>query len=239
MYHQLIKPAIKDLGTFILDVLFPITCISCDQGEEFICTLCASMLSQVPKQICIVCHKAAPLGITHPGCAAPHTANGIVSIFSYHDERVAKIIITGKYNFIPEVFKAMSLIAGGRLGQTHKDIFQNFSITPIPLTASRRRWRGFNQAEIIAKTLSHCLNLPTASVLDRVKSTKTQKDLKRKERITNMRGAFNLKKDAKVLDKNFILIDDVTTTGSTLSEAVKVLKRNGAAKVWCLTLARD
>jgi competence protein ComFC len=76
-------------------------------------------------------------------------------------------------------------------------------------------------------------------LLQRIKNTKTQKDLTRAERFTNIARSFTLADGQAITNKNIILIDDVITTGATLLEAVKVLKSAGASQVWCLTLARD
>jgi competence protein ComFC len=91
--------------------------------------------------------------------------------------------------------------------------------------------------------ISRELDLPILDVLIRKKMTKTQKDLKKEQRIKNVANAFAFKsplfEKEGVRGSSFILVDDVTTTGSTLLEAAKVLKRNGAEKVICLTVARD
>ena len=76
-------------------------------------------------------------------------------------------------------------------------------------------------------------------MLIRSKWTKTQKDLKKEARKENIEGVFKLKDGSNIENQNFILVDDVTTTGFTLLEATKILKRNGAKSVWCLTVARD
>ena len=126
-------------------------------------------------------------------------------------------------------------------------LLSDYQLVPIPLAKSRKRWRGFNQAEILCRSISAAIGLPVADVLVRKKSTKVQKDLKKDARIENVSGAFGVAKsdDSKdrdifqIKNQNFILVDDVITTGSTMLEAVKVLKRNGAKSVWCLTVARD
>jgi len=240
MYQSLFKPLLADLKTFALDTLFPISCVSCGEEGSFICVDCKMSLKALEHQRCIVCQKQAVFGLTHAGCQTPHGADGLISFYDYHDKKVAQIIIDGKYKFIHALYKTLAAMILPKLQNDFSHFLTTpLALTPIPLHSSRQRWRGFNQAGILAQELSVNLNLPIADVLQREKTTKTQKDLKKDERSRNVAGAFALKKGADIRGKNIILIDDVTTTGATLQEAAKVLKRNGAAKVICLTVARD
>lgn len=259
MYQNLIKPAFADLKTFVLDTLFPTRCLRCDREGKFICAGCLSVLKRLEHQHCIICQKPSIGGFTHPGCQTPYGADGLISILNYHDDDVANIIIKGKYNFLPGVFEELGNMLAEKIKNQYPNILiSNISLVPLPLHKRRLRWRGFNQAEILCRTIGAELNIRSTSVLVRCKATKTQKDLKRDQRIKNVANAFSLsptpllfkegwppQADGVVGDiptiknQNLILVDDVTTTGSTLLEAAKVLKRKGAAKVWCLTVARD
>lgn len=114
-------------------------------------------------------------------------------------------------------------------------------LVPVPLHNNRRRSRGFNQAELIAR--SALKRLPAqfefaAAVLIRQRETISQVGLSREERIENMRGAFRVSDAARVEGRNAVVIDDVMTTGTTLSECARVLKTAGAEKVWAATVAR-
>lgn len=115
------------------------------------------------------------------------------------------------------------------------------ALVPIPLHKLRLKKRGYNQAEILARELSKRLNIKMINVLKRTKNTRSQVGLKKEDRIKNISGAFSLIPNSPNLPNpsNIFLIDDVLTTGSTLNEAAKVLKRNGAKKVWGIALTRD
>lgn len=241
MYQTLLKPFAQDAKKFITDILFPITCLSCGEEGSFICPDCKSVLVKLEHQRCIVCQKPAVFGLTHSGCLTPQGADALISFFNYKDQKVADIIIAAKYKFVREAFNILGQNIAGKIRTDHANLLQttSYQLTPIPLHPSRKRWRGFNQAEILCHEIAKELNLSIVSVLVRCKMTKTQKDLKKEERGKNILGAFALAKDADVKGKNFILVDDVTTTGATLQEAAKTLKRAGAAKVVCLTVARD
>lgn len=124
---------------------------------------------------------------------------------------------------------------------------------PIPLHSSKYRARGYNQSEILAKELGKRLNIKTFELLKRVKDTKSQYGLKVKDRKENIKGAFAInsslithKQSLRSDDLNLelkntgvFLVDDIVTTGSTLLEAANILKRNGAKRVYGITLARD
>jgi ComF family protein len=114
-------------------------------------------------------------------------------------------------------------------------------LVPVPLHRSRRRARGFNQAELIAraalKQLPHRIEL-VAELLIRQRETISQVGLSREERIKNMQGAFRVGDRARVKGRNIVVVDDVMTTGTTLSECARVLKKAGANQVWAATVAR-
>ena len=115
----------------------------------------------------------------------------------------------------------------------------NYLIVPIPLHSKRRRERGFNQAELLAKTISENLGLLPTNALERTKNTKAQAKLKKSEcREENVAGCFKIKNPESVRDKNIILVDDVFTSGATMNEAVKILKENGAKRIIALVAAK-
>jgi ComF family protein len=111
-------------------------------------------------------------------------------------------------------------------------------IVPVPLHPTRQRERGFNQAGLLAELLSAQVSIPCKPVLKRIRYTTTQTALDRAERMENLHNAFRLRKNADVRGLRVLLIDDVLTTGSTLSECARVLKRAGAISVHAATAAR-
>jgi ComF family protein len=111
-------------------------------------------------------------------------------------------------------------------------------IVPVPLHAARQRERGFNQAQLLAELLSARTSIPAKPWLERIRYTTTQTALDRAERIENLHNAFRLRKKADVQALRVLLVDDVLTTGATLSECARVLKRAGAVSVYAATVAR-
>jgi ComF family protein len=111
-------------------------------------------------------------------------------------------------------------------------------IIPVPLHPTRKRERGFNQASLLAELLSERISIPSKPLLERIRCTTTQTALDRAERMENLHNAFRLRKNANVRDLRVLLIDDVLTTGSTLSECARILKGAGAISVHAATAAR-
>lgn len=116
-------------------------------------------------------------------------------------------------------------------------------MTSVPLYLGKLRQRGFNQSELIAKTALKLNSLGEKlemhdRVLERRRDTQSQIGLTRHQRRENLRGAFAVLKPEQVVGREFLLVDDVFTTGTTVSECARVLRRAGASKVWVATVAR-
>ncbi|NQS88468.1 ComF family protein [Patescibacteria group bacterium] len=111
-------------------------------------------------------------------------------------------------------------------------------VIPVPLHRRKLKERGFNQAEIIAKFIASYLNLPLVrDGLIRVRFTNSQTQLKRKERLINVKGAFKVKRGERFKGKRVLLVDDVYTTGVTLNEVAREIKKT-KAEVYVSALAR-
>lgn len=116
-------------------------------------------------------------------------------------------------------------------------------IVPIPLEKSRQKKRGYNQAELLARILGEAINRPVLGhLVERRKKTKPQFGLKREERFENLSGAFEISESGEgtippIAGKVILLLDDLATTGATLDECAKTLKRAGVSEVYGLVLA--
>ncbi len=229
---------ISELKLFFLDSLFPHRCSFCYKEGDAMCKKCITEQKPLETQVCIECLKPSFSGLSHTTCKSQYSPDGLISVFKY--EEVSKAIIEGKYQFIARIFEIFgNLVSDFLLSMGLKGNFEKFTVTSLPLSHSRQKWRGFNQSAITGNYLSVKLNLPYRELLERDKHKKSQKDLDRAERKLNVKNAFRLAPAKDVRGKNILLVDDVITTGSTLKEAVKTLKQNGAAEVWCITIARD
>ena len=112
-------------------------------------------------------------------------------------------------------------------------------LIPVPLHKKRLKERGYNQSELLAKEISSALEIPlNCEVLEKVKYTLPQFNLNEKERMENIRGAFELKNIELIKGKKLLIIDDIFTTGITVHEVCRVLRKGKPESIYVLTLAR-
>ena len=226
-----------------LDLLFPRRCLGCGRSGGYFCASCINLVSLNNQDICPVCTKASIGGLTHYGCVSPLALDGLTAVFNYRG-LVKKAIKKLKYRFVSDLAEDLVEVflsfcgenkAFGKFCQA-----ENVALVPIPLHPQRFRWRGFNQAELLGQLIAQNLGLKfLPEVLARTKKTLPQVDLMKIDRHKNIKNAFSLSRNIIISQyRNLVLFDDVWTSGATLKEAAKVLKRNGAEKVWGLTLAR-
>ncbi len=232
--------AIKDM---VLDVLFPPLCFACEKNllpeekAQNVCRVCLGSIALFDTLFCAVCGARLPgnAKICHP--AAQYM---LASAASYRNDAVQKLIWRLKYGKL----RAAAVPLAGLLAQylTALDYhFLGFTIVPVPLHADRLEERGFNQAELLAQSVAAHLQLPLVTdALTRVKATPAQAKMRdRAERSANLEGAFAVDPHGTaVAGKNILLVDDVFTTGATISEAVKTLRIAGAKTIIALTVAR-
>ncbi len=220
----MMEKILKRLARFVLDLLFPPRCVFC--GE----------IVPPGTQVCRVCAKAvAPCGsarvLTVPGnggqipCAA---------VYPYEDRVRASLL---RYKFHGE--KKNAEFYAEKLAALVKTAFPGavFSlVTWVPLSEERKKERGYDQAEQLARLLARELHLPCAPCLRKAKPNRVQHFLRRGEREANVRGVYE-PVGGEAAGKNVLLVDDIVTTGATLAECAGVLLRNGAASVFCAAVA--
>lgn len=185
-----------------------------------------------------MCEKGSLYGTTHPHCRKAWGLDGLMSVIEYAG--VGKqLVLKYKFKYMKDLTPVLvQLIESfGDLGFIARNQWQ---VVAVPLHPRRERWRGFNQAAELAHGVSTYYGWQyQAEVINRVRYTTPQMKLKGKDRRQNLSGAFTLGKRGKLIrGKQVLLVDDVWTTGATLRECGKVLKRAGAKEVWGLTLAR-
>ena len=237
----------KYAKNFILDLLFPPFCIGCGREETYLCQDCASRIEILEYQYCPFCNtpKITPDGKTCPSCRKSKNLSGLYSATSYQDPLVKKMISLFKYKpFIKELSKPLTslIIAHFQiLGKMPED-FNQFTLIPVPLHKKQLKKRGYNQSAELAKEISLRFKIPILNnALVKIKQTISQTKLNRTERLKNVRGVFEINPSfsASIKNKKILLVDDVFTTGSTMEECAKTLKKAGAKEVWGVTIARE
>lgn len=235
-YFLMLKTNI--ITDFIFDLIFPKYCCICDLEETYLCSACFNKLIRLEKQKCIACLKPSPFGKTHADCGSKNLLDGVVSAFPYKNPGVKKLIQLFKYKFIKDLYLGLAKLLSLELENNELvGHFQKFTIIPVPLHKLRINWRGFNQSELLSLELAKQIITPLdVNLVQRIKNTKPQVNLKKDDRKENIKNAFQV--NGKALG-NYLIIDDVITTGSTLNEIARVLKKAGANQVWAATIAAD
>ncbi len=224
-----------------LDLIFPINCVSCKKSGSWICESCFSKLGIKNLQVCPKCKKTNKDGKHCKNCKNDYNLNGILIAGDYENYSIESLIKKYKYEFAKDISAYLGnflfLFLEEIKKQDHPIFKNNYSIISVPLHKKRQAWRGFNQSEILAKIISKKLNLELLSGLKKVKNTNPQTTLNKEEREKNIKNCFEWTKNS-IKTKNIIIIDDITTTGSTLNECAKELKKHGASDIWGLVIAK-
>ncbi len=165
----------------------------------------------------------------------------IINIFNYKNDQVKEVIYHIKYRGNTILINSFSEIIYNTIKQNIKA--KKLYIVPIPLSKERFIERKFNQTELLSKSLlkhdKEGLLFYSPHFLKKTKNTTPQTKLKRKERLKNVKKCFSVPEKEKnnIKEKTIVLIDDVTTTGSTLKEARSTFLKEGAKEVFAITLA--
>ena len=234
---------LKKYLNHLTDIFFPKFCVVCKKQGYLLCPDCLSLLEIMEYKYCPFCRKRV-LG-QEGKCSRHHSAqlNGLYFATPYNNIIIKTTIQKFKYQpFLKELSQPLSQLIITHLHLVSNDAFlkENSVLIPVPLYKSREKWRGFNQAEELAKHISRHFNIPLEKeVLLKTKKTKEQVRLKKAERARNIIGAFQIKHPQRIKDKGVFLVDDVFTTGSTMEECARVLKQSGAKEVWGITVARE
>jgi competence protein ComFC len=229
----------------LASLLYPPVCAVCSndvEPAEYLCAECESKIARIVPPFCAKCSEPFAGAITNPfDCAncAHRELYFDAAVSAFRSRGIVRhIILDFKYGRQVHLRHLVSswlcaALDDDRLRDREFDL-----IVPVPLHPARRRERGFNQAALLAETLSKRMSIPSRPLLERVRYTTTQTAFDRTERMANLRGAFRLRKNEKMQQLRVLLIDDVLTTGSTLSECARILKAAGAASVYAATAAR-
>jgi competence protein ComFC len=235
---------LEGFKNFILDLFFPKFCLGCGKEGSYLCEDCKATIEIFDSQYCL-CEKY-PQRVLEKGkcekCQNKHL-NGLYSAVSYENILVKELIKKFKYQpFVKEMAKDLFSLLNDHFALLGKnsESFKDFLIIPVPLDKKRKNWRGYNQAEELAKELSFYFKIPLiADILIKTKKTAPQVELNKEERKKNLENVFCLTNQEAIKKRKILLVDDVYTTGATLEECAKTLKRNGAKEVWGVTVARE
>ena len=228
-----------------VSLLYPSVCAICGgnvRAGDYLCNQCEAKVARIVAPFCQKCSEPFEGSITSEfTCAncAHRTIHFDAAVSAYRGRgMVREIIHEFKYGRQIHLRRLVARWLHAALDDERLRGRRFDVVVPVPLHATRLRERGFNQASLLAALLSAHTSIPSKPLLDRIRYTTTQTALDRSERMENLHNAFRLRKNADVRGLRVLLIDDVLTTGSTLSECARVLKRAGALSVHAATAAR-
>lgn len=240
--------------------LFPSDCRLCGAplvkiSSLPVCDECLSAMRPIAGEVCSVCGEGlvSPYAFVEdqehdqPRCGlcrrlGPPFAKA--TAYGSYDGGLRELIHLLKYDQV----RPAANVLGRMLAEAITDLAASVGetsllVVPVPLHTRKLRQRGFNQAELIARAALKIKPVGThltleSGILERRRETQSQIGLTRHQRRENMRGAFAVSKPADVQGREILLVDDVFTTGTTVSECARILRRAGAVRVWVATVAR-
>lgn len=243
----------NDFLQYILDAVFPSTCVSCQASisrarDPFLtlCSLCASTVPTLSYTSCPRCLHRLP---TYKNTCHPETHFSIGAATLYQSSHIRNLIHALKYRHLKNAFVPLSFFFFQFLHSlpSLQDFFlRETIIIPVPLHPQRERERGFNQSLLFAhvaydffSTLFPSIVSLQPHLMHRVRATKPQSEISdHVARFSNIASCFALSSPRSIKGKNIILIDDVFTSGATIGEAVKLLHKAGARNIVALVMAR-
>ena len=212
----------------LLELFFPKSCLNCSCKGSYICQDCLALIDISNKVL--------------------YPANHLSRLYfaaDYENFIIKNLIQKFKYKpFAKDLAKTFAFLIITYLQNLENpvqflEVKQDFILIPIPLFKKRLKWRGFNQAQEIARHLSEFLRIPfNVNILFRVKNTAPQLNLPQHKRKENVKNAFICQNPGIIKNKIVLLIDDVHTTGSTMNESAKTLKIAGAQHIWGIVIAK-
>ncbi|NSW86035.1 MAG: ComF family protein [Syntrophobacteraceae bacterium] len=244
---RIANETLERITASLLDLVLPMRCAGCRttwllSGAGHWCGMCLENLPLVGHPLCPICGrpflKSPSSSDHHCGeCLAGgfpfHTARSAVLHSGVVRERIHELKFGGRVQWVPALCDLLAM-AFEKEGTGAVDL-----VLPVPLHVRRVRQRGFNQSGLLSKCLATRLGLSVRfDVIARKNWTEPQTRLDREQRLKNVRGAFRVEKPSVVRGLRVLLIDDVYTTGTTLGECARVLRRAGATAVHALTVSR-
>ncbi len=225
-----------------LDFVLPYECIGCGLSQSWLCQNCMSDIICDTEQNCVLCRRPSAGGETHKQCLSETNIDGVIiatrknkllqkaiHIFKYHNTRSLAGILA---NIITRNIESSPLSCSVLLNS-------NASLIPIPLHPHKKWDRGYNHTELMANELSKTWPMRVQNdILVRVKNTKPQAQLSKSMRLKNTINAFSVPENTDI-PKSVILLDDVMTTGATMNDAARALKRAGVQNIWGIVLMRE
>lgn len=230
-------PLISSLFNTINDTIFPPRCLGCGTIGNWICQNCTNRHLTTTLPECGVCRRLSSGFDTHEGCRTPSFPISKLLIKWRYSELPKRIMRTFKYHFR---YRILQTIVDPCLDLVRRHIPPDTLLVPVPSATSSVRHRGFNQSQLIAKYIAARLGYETIQPLKRTQTSTHQAGLAREERLKLKESSFYLDSyyRLKLAHRKLAIIDDVCTTGKTLTACARILKQTNPRKIYAFCLFR-
>ncbi|MEA3402532.1 MAG: ComF family protein [Armatimonadota bacterium] len=237
----------RGIADELLDLLFPPRCQICGQpSAQPLCETCREQVLFIGGHCCALC--GVPLRDTQPAsmlcsdCREGREFSGARAA-GLHTGSLRDAVLAFKFGGRTRLAEPLAemMVDGFRreVEGNGLPLAECAALVPVPLHPNRRRWRGFDQAELLAERMAPEVELQVwPDVIERVRDTTPQTEVGGRERLTNVKGAFEARQVWRLRGRAVILIDDVFTTGATIQECARTLRAAGAVAVYALTATR-
>lgn len=230
--------SLRLLGHSLVDLVYPPICLGCDSEIDsgLVCRECRQRLLTNRLGVCPACGRPNAGSASCGRCRAPFCLARVRALGRYVPPYLP-LVLSLKYDSKVRIAQVLGE-ALTALVESDPGLYRADLVCPVPLHPVRRRERGYNQAELLAREVAAGTGLRYVEALARIRNTRSQTGLPDgPDRQRNVRGAFALIPDVELEGTRVVLLDDVTTSGATLDAAARQLLKGGAAEVSALVVA--
>ncbi len=227
----------------LINFVFPRRCVSCHTVSDFICDRCRELTVFPEGQLCVQCRRPSIGGFTHTICSRPFSADRLISLLKFEGP-VKEAIERLKYGGVRDLADFLVDLGLEYTPEVAYLFGDQSLILPVPIYPLKKLERGFNQTELLSLALGKKLGLEVwLNFLIKKRDNPSQTKLDFEGRQANVSDAFGISGEDRrhrvLAGRDVIIVDDVLTSGATLQECAKVVKRNGARFVYLLSLTED
>ncbi|MDA1190040.1 MAG: ComF family protein [Chloroflexi bacterium] len=233
--HRRRRPLLSQLASTMLESVLPSSCAGCRRDAPVLCTECRPEMPKMRPPFCEVCARPGAAGVCYQCLTRPPGFDGIRVPF-LHEGTARTLVHRLKYANYRVYARTMAELMAECLEEQPVTVD---TVVAVPLHGKRERERGYNQSELLARELGQLFGLAVeARALRKSRETEPQVALeKAEERRRNVQGVFAC--GADMSGKRVLLVDDVVTTGATMSACASALKEAGAEAVWGVAFVRQ
>ncbi len=237
----------RGLADALMDLLFPPRCQVCGElCDDPLCATCMEDVEFITDPVCPYCGQAVqpgwPPGRLCAECRDGRAVSGARAAGFYAGtlrDAVRRFKFDGRTRLAEPLAEMLVVVVRREVDESGLPLGDCAALVPVPLHPARLQWRGFDQARMLCERMAEAVAMPVwTDVLARIRNTTPQTELRGSSRRENVLGAFEARRGFKLRGRSILLVDDVFTTGATIEECARELRRAGAAAVYALTVCR-